>query len=133
MTNKQNELIYDWYDAKEAAEAAKSTIELEQNLRKKVVEELFKNAPEGTQKLELGNGYTLKASIKLDRKLDEAALSAVSEELRKTGFNPEMLIEYKPSLKTKIYRELSVEQTKIFDKALIVKPASPTLELVLPK
>ena len=33
----------------------------------------------------------------------------------------------------KEYRELTAEQTQLFDQCLIVKPGSPALEIVLPK
>lgn len=127
------ELLSTWWNAFTEAEAAKEVIKREQELRKQVFEHYFENPQEGTNYLELPNGWRLKATYKLDRKIDEAALPAVKEQLKEMGVNADSLVEYKPSLKTKLYRELTAEQMRIFDQALTIKPSSPTIELVKPK
>lgn len=112
---------------------AKPLIDQEMAMRKELFAELIPNPKEGTQYIELANGWRLKGIHKLDRKIDEAALDGVKEQLRQNGVNPDLLVEYKPSLKSATYKELTAEQKAIFDHALIMKPGSPTLELVPPK
>jgi len=127
------ELLNAWWNAFNEAEAAKAVIRREQELRKQVFEYYFKDPREGTNYLELPNGWRLKAIYKLDRKIDEAALPAVKEQLKELGVNVDALVEYKPTLKTKLYRELTAEQARIFDQALTIKPSSPIIELVQPE
>lgn len=127
------ELLNAWWSAFNEAEAAKAVIRREQELRKQVFEYYFKDPREGTNYLELPNGWRLKAIYKLDRKIDEAALPAVKEQLKELGVNVDALVEYKPTLKTKLYRELTAEQARIFDQALTIKPSSPIIELVQPE
>lgn len=127
------ELLNAWWNAFNEAEAAKVVIRREQELRKQVFEYYFKDPREGTNYLELPNGWRLKAIYKLDRKIDEAALPAVKEQLKELGVNVDALVEYKPTLKTKLYRELTAEQARIFDQALTIKPSSPIIELVQPE
>lgn len=126
-------LLNAWWNAFTEAEAAKAAIKREQELRRQVFEHYFKNPREGTNYVELPDGWRLKGIYKLDRKIDEAALPAVKEQLKEMGVNADPLVEYKPSLKIKLYRELTAEQMRIFDQALIIKPSSPTIELVKPK
>lgn len=127
------ELLNAWWNAFNEAEAAKAVIRREQELRKQVFEYYFKDPREGTNYLDLPNGWRLKAIYKLDRKIDEAALPAVKEQLKELGVNVDALVEYKPTLKTKLYRELTAEQSRIFDQALTIKPSSPIIELVEPE
>ena len=127
------ELLNAWWNAFNEAEAAKAAIRREQELRKQVFEYYFKDPREGTNYLELPDGWRLKAIYKLDRKIDEAALPAVKEQLKELGVNVDTLVEYKPTLKTRLYRELTAEQARIFDQALTIKPSSPIIELVQPE
>lgn len=133
LTPEQQTLITAWQDAQVKAEAAKQAVTLEQNLRKQVMASLFADGKEGTNTVELANGWKLKGTIKLDRKLDKATLLSISDKLRELGVNPDTLVEWKPDLKTSVYRELTAEQATLFDTALTIKPGSPTLELVAPK
>jgi hypothetical protein len=86
--------------------------------------------------MDLDQGWTLKLTHKIDRKVDEAALPAVQEQLRLLEINPDPLVKMKPDLDTKAYKALKLvnpDAAKVFEQALIIKPASPTLELVAPK
>ena len=133
MTNEQEILIQQWQEAKAKAEEAKLAIDAEMELRKKVFAVVFPTPTEGTNKLELGAGYVLKGAYKIERKVDDAALGPVMKELRDMGVNADILVDWKPSVKISTYRECSTEVQRVFDRALIIKPASPTLELVEPK
>lgn len=129
----RDEAIQTWLEAKGAADAVKPLIAAELEARKALFDLVYTAPKEGVNKLDLGEGYTLKGSYKLERKIDDAALASVMEELRQDGVNPDFLVEWKPSLKIAAYRELTAEQAQTMDKALIIKPSTPTLELVAPR
>ena len=136
ITEEQLALLARWEEALRAAAQAKRLIELEQELRKQVQAALFPAPKEGANTMELNAGWKLKLTYKLDRKLDEATLPAVKEELRKMNVNPDPLVKMKPELDLAAYRNLmkiAPEAGKVFDQALMIKPASPTLELISPK
>ena len=133
MNEQQIALIEQWRLAKQEVDAMKHIVAAERELRKEVFESFFVNPKEGTSTIELQGGWKLKGVFKLDRKLDEAAIPAMCEQLRTIGVNPDTLLEYKASLKMATYKELTEEQRQVFDQALIVKPASPTVDLLPPK
>src|SRR3989304_9846765 len=83
--------LMEWSKAKEAALECKPIIEAEQALRKEVVAMFFPDPKEGPTNLPLQQGWKLKAVVKLNRKIDEAALPAVGEQLRAVGVNPDTL------------------------------------------
>jgi len=128
--------LAEWHNAVQEALKAKSIIEAEQALRKEVAEMFFPEPEEGTNTYELQAGYKLKLTHKIDRKVDIATLEAVKLQLREIGINPDPLIEMKPNLVVKAYkglRQVNGDAAKIFEQALTIKPASPTLEVVAPK
>ena len=125
--------IQEWLQALESATYAKTVIARELELRKGIRDKYFAKATEGVNKLQLGNGYFLKLSHKIDRKLDVAVLPSITEELREIGVDIDFVVERKPTLRLANYRELTAEQMQVFDKALTIKPASPELELIEPK
>ena len=128
--------LQEWQFALQAAAEVKPIIEKEQALRKEVTALFFPEPDEGTNNFPLAAGWVLKAVSKLDRKVDEAALPAVFAKLREMKVNPDVLIETKVSLDLKAYRslvEINKDAARVFEEALIIKPASGTLELVPPK
>lgn len=136
MTPELIALLADWTLAIEQATAAKAVVAREMELRKKVMEALFPNPKEGTSTVDLEAGWKAKLVYKIDRKIDEAVLDAVKQQLRDRNINPDPLIRMKPELATTAYRDLhkiDPQSGLIFDQALIIKPASPVLELVPPK
>lgn len=123
-----------WNDAVAQVEnIAKPLIATEMALRKELFAMAFPSPKEGTNDLALPNGWKAKAVYKLDRKLDEAALPAVMDALRKLDVIAESLVRYKPELDTKAYKALSDANQAIFNQCLTIKPASPSLELIQPK
>lgn len=132
MTEEQIKLLEEWRLAKAEADAVKPIIAKEQELRKQVFAAFYPDPKEGTNTLNLAEGWKLKGVYKLDRKIDEAALPAVTEQLREMGVNADTLVKWTPSLKTATYKELTAEQRAVFDQALIIKPGLPTIELVAP-
>lgn len=128
--------LQEWNEAIVAATEAKKAIEKEQTLRKEIMALFFPTPEEGTNEVDLGAGWTLKATHKIDRKLDKAALPAVFQQLREMGVNPDPLVRAEPALETKAYKSLvqtNPDASRVFDQALTIKPGSPTLELIPPK
>lgn len=135
-TQSKEEVLAAWYSAVEGCKVAKVQIELEQNLRKRVAALFFPDPQEGTNTVELQQGWKMKLTHKIDRKLDEASLEAVKVQLREMGVNPDPLVAMKPNLDVKAYKGLKAinpEASKVFEQALTIKPASPTIELLQPK
>lgn len=106
----------------------------EMTLRKELFAMAFPKPTEGTNKLEIGNGYLLKGDYKLNRRLDEAALPTVLGKLKEINYPLiDRLVKYKPDMSIAEYRKLTDEQRKIMDECLTTSPGSPTLEIVAPK
>lgn len=101
-------------------------------LRKKIFGSAFPDPKEGTNNYDLPDGYVLKGQHVLNRDIDIGALDALKPKLREEGMNPDNLVKYKPELKKAEYNKLTEEQKKLFDQCLIIKPGSPSLEIVLP-
>ena len=136
LQKARDEVLNKWYAARQAAAEAKSIIEAEQALRKEVAMLFFLTPKEGVNNYELTAGYKLKLTYKIDRKVEEAAIDMVRKQLEEIGVSIDPLIEYKPSLSTKEYKSLvqvNANAAKVFEQCLVIKPASPTLEIVEPK
>ena len=107
-----------------------------QRREKQLREELFTSAfpapKEGTNNAALPGGWRFKGVYKINRSIDKAALPAVLDAIRKVGFNPDPLIEYKPELVEKEYKTLPDNIRHMFDTALTIKPGLPQVELVAP-
>lgn len=101
-------------------------------MRKRIFGFFFPSPKEGTNTVPLPDSYVLKGGYPITREVDVGAFTAVKEEMTKLGVNADMLVEWKPSLKVAVYRELTDEQQKMFDRCLIIKPGSPSLAIELP-
>jgi len=126
-------LLQSWNTAVVQVEACRPLIAQEQELRKAVMAEFFPTPKEGVNNLDMGQGWTLKGTYRIDRKVDEAALPAVKEQLRELGVNADTVVRYKPEVATTIYKTLSDQARRVFDTVLTIKPGSPTVELIPPK
>lgn len=126
--------LQEWADACADAETAKLVIEKEQKLRRELMAMYFMSPVEGTQYVNLPNGWKLKLVHKIDRKVDEKTIGAISDELRMAGFDPNLVFKWKPELSVTGFKALAVEGQKIAAQAFTEKPANtPTIELVEPK
>lgn len=148
-----DKILVKWQAAKLALAVAKET---EMNLRKQAFNLGFgEDADEGTNKLELGNGYELKGVKKLNYKLvvptgfDGAVVDAVDECAERFakisnegGFIADRLFKYSVDLSISEYRLLA-EDAKVneiknkllneLNKILEISEATPTLEIKEPK
>ena len=119
------ELLEEWLQLKAELDAIKKK---EADLRKMLFQGAFPNPVEGTNTATLEDGTIVKGTHKISRNIDEAALPAVLEKIPE-GIR-DSLVAYKPSLATSAYRKLTAEERKTFDQALIIKPGTPTLEVI---
>lgn len=130
-----------WDNAKKALEAAKAT---ESALRQEVLKDFYSfggesDLREGTENLELGNGYRLKAVFKLSRKLENKngetskALFAIAENFEGGKLYTERLVKWSPDLSVSEYEKLPAEIRAVIDECVTSKAATPSLEIVEPK
>ncbi len=133
MTPAQQQALAAWYAAAQAAEQAKLVIEAEQKARKACFAALGLPTEEGQQAEELAGGWTLKYKTPFVRKIDARVVESLRAPLKTLHVSLDRLIEWKPSLVTKEYRELTAEAKAIFDACLTTTAGMPTLELVAPK
>lgn len=132
--------LFTWYKM----QSDLATLKRAENLmRMRVFRHLFPVPVEGTNSLELDKlpmfaqapeqlGYVLKATHKIQRDLDIAALTALTPKFQEAKLPLAELVKYEPSLVLKAYRKLTDEERQLFEEALIIKPGSPSLEIVLP-
>ena len=140
----QDQLLMLWDEKKKALSDAK---EAEMELRKYIVSRAFPNKQEGTNTLELGNGYQLKAGVKFNYKLAEnkiveSCLDRIALMGNMGPFVAERLVSWSPSFLLTEYRNLQ-EQAKDGDKfakdvlqivneMLTIDDAAPSLEIKAP-
>ncbi len=141
MTNEatRDQVILKWQEANKALAAAK---EAELELRKTVLKLGFdfeSDDREGTQNVDLGAGYKLKAVFKINRRLDnkDNGVDKVLSKIEKSGpegeFVAERLIKWEPKLVKKEYDGLAPKFKKLIDEVITARPGTPTVSLVEPK
>ena len=131
------------------ANILKNAKEKEMELRNKVVAYFFPaGLREGSQTVDLPEGWKLTVEGKINRKIDETVKAAVHQELvEKFQVDSGELIKYKPEIDLPAYRQLqknvagssgdAQERAKMilktFEQMLIVSDGSPQVELKQPK
>jgi hypothetical protein len=116
----------------ELTELQKKIKSVEMEIRKKVANHFVPNPEEGTNTVDLGKGWKVKVKHKLSRTADEAMFATVFEELG-DDYAKEDLFKFKPTLIQSKYNKLSDANKVIFDQCIVMKPGSPTIEIVPPK
>lgn len=143
---KRDELLMAWQAASAALENAKVA---ETQARQAVTTLLFpQGVPEGTNNIDLGNGYTLKIVGKVNYTLSESAkpknpamqpwaTRTALNQLEKTGnegkFIAERLVKWSPELSLTEYRALAPQYKAIIDKALTTSDGMPSVSIEAPK
>lgn len=122
--------LEEWFMLKEKL---KELAEREATLRKEIFLTAFPNAVEGTNKLELANGYQLKAIYPYTRKVDESVLNNMHDQLKEMSISEDKLVKWKPELAVTFYKTLTDEEQHLVDQFLIIKEGSPQLEITKPK
>ena len=115
-------------------------------LRNEVFRLAFANPKEGTNSIEMGNGYQLKAVYKYNYSLSESkqprnggtpfattvALNAIEALGNEGKFLAERVVTWKPELSIKEYRDLDPKYKVLLDKALTITPGTPALSIKAP-
>jgi hypothetical protein len=129
--SKRNDLsdIEEWYGLNEDLKVMKAD---ELRLRKKVFAKYFNNPEEGINSYDVGSGHVLKGTHKLNRSIDEKALTDLPG-TKAMQAAIKACIKWKPSLVKKEYDRLSDKLKRQLDKAVITKPSTPSLQIVQPK
>jgi hypothetical protein len=131
--------LFEWYRIQDELKRLKAQ---EMILRVKLFKHHFKDPKEGTNDLELGplltaanipdDGRVLKGGHVINRSVDEAALLVLAPTFAEKKLPVDKLIKRKPELVIGEYRKLTKEEQLLFDQALVIKPGTPSLEVVLP-
>lgn len=119
-----------WYLLQEQLAKVK---EEEMELRKKIFGSFFPAPKEGTNKQDLTDGWVIKGTHVITRKVDLPTWTNMQAILKEKGLPVDNLIKNVPELVTGVYRTLTAEQRLLFDEVLIIKEGSPSLEIVKPK
>lgn len=117
-----------WRAAKQAAAEVQDIIKEEQRLRKAVIDEWFEGMVEGSRST-IAEGFVLTLTQPFTRTIDVASLDSIKPALAKADVALDDVVLYEPKLQTKVYRMLTDKQRNLFDRALTIKPGSPTLAL----
>lgn len=134
----QNDLFV-WYKMQADLATLKRAESL---LRTRIFRHLFPIPKEGTNTVQLDTlpmlagmaptGNVIKAVHKLNRDIDVAALTTLTPRFQEANLPLAKLVKYVPELVIKEYRKLTDEERQLFEQAIIIKPGSPALEIVLP-
>ncbi len=137
---ERNSRIKDWLAAKATLEAAKNN-ELE--LRNILAKMCFPNPVKGTQRIDLGEGYSLKMVHKVNYKIDAEKVEDVLDEIEKVGnegqFLGERLVKLQYDLSVSEYGKLDVSNPThkkvkaLLDKIVTTTDATPAMEFEVPK
>ena len=121
------QLLSEWEENKRMAEHYAA---LEKDQRALLFAGAFPNPVEGTQRHQLPDGRVIVGQHKVNRRIDEAALTVTLQALREQGVaNADQLVKYKPELAKREWNSLSPDMKLIFSTAVIATPGSPTIEV----
>lgn len=118
----------------EAARIAAEASTKERELRKQVIQAFAGETvlEEGTNTYDLPNvGYKLKLKQSYTRKVDEAALTAIADQLPEGTVDK--VTRTKIELKVGDYKKLPDDVKFLFDECVITTPGSIAVEIVQPK
>ncbi len=116
---------------REIAKKCDPLIEEEMALRKELTAILFPNAVEGTNTLDLPDGWKIKLVHTVDRKLDEAALDATFAQLH-PGWK-DVLLRYVPRLNMEAFREAHPDMQRFIQASCLTeKPNAPKFDIIEP-
>lgn len=130
MSTVNIEKLEKWYNMQEELKVLR---EAESVLRNEIFKVAFPNPKEGTNKLDLPEGWVLNATMPITRKVDLAAFLALKEELEAAHISPDKMVKFLPELELKQYRCLTEEEVQLVDQFLIIKEGSPQMKIVMPK
>ena len=127
---QRDKLVSDWQHADMLLKASKAA---EYQLRLEIARDLFDAKVEsGTENLDLGAGYTLKCTKKLNYSLDAKRVESVLDQLS-SPILADRLVSWKPDLRVSEYKQLPDDDRTLVDTVLTIKQATPAVQLVEPK
>lgn len=144
-SKSEDEVLLHWQSLQQQLLALKQA---ELDFRKYVVSRNFPKPTEGMNNKDLGNGYTLKASVKYNYKLAENdkvedCLDRIAATGNEGRFIAERLMGWTPNFHVSEYRMLQEEAEKnnptastilgIVNEMLTIENAAPTLEIKAPR
>lgn len=119
------------------AELLKAVKNVEMAQRKEIFGDIFPDPKTGTNTLDLGAGYKLKAVHGYETKLEATTFALLQPEIEKLGDAAKAelaeAVKFTPALVAKGYKAMSEEVKELFDECLVTKPKSVSMELVVPK
>lgn len=118
-----------WYKMQEDLKILRDE---ENKLRIEIFKAAFPDPKEGTNKVDLKEGWVLNATMPISRKVDLAAFLAMKEQLDEAGISSDKMVKFLPELELKQYRCLTEEEVQLVDQFLIIKEGSPQMKIVLP-
>jgi len=129
--------IQEWIQLKQKLDSVKA---FEMELRKEITDYVFGDRATAVEsfyeKMNLGNGYGLKATQKLNYKLDEQdRIVVVIDKLTELGKaeTASNVFKWKVELSESAYKKLDPEAKALVDEVLSIKIGSPVLEFIEPK
>jgi len=137
-------LLMKWKASQELLEQAKAD---EIVWRKRVVDFAFDpEKKKGTERIDLGAGYQLKAVKKINygwikgpdgKKVNKDAIETALGKIEETGpagaLIADRLVTWKPDLSLTEYEKLPAELKPIIDAVIVTTEGAPTLEIIPPK
>jgi len=121
--------LLEWDEAKKQLALLKNK---EMMLRQKIFKAYFPTPKEGTNKAPLANGWELKGGYVLNRAVELGAFTNMRDQFLSAGLRVDDLVKFSPELVKSAYNKLTAEEQNLFDRCLVIKEGSPTLEIVLP-
>lgn len=115
--------LEEWYDLSRELKTLK---ERELTLRRELFAAYFTDPKEGTNTIEIEEGWELVGGYTFTRTIDPAALDAVVEQLGNVLDN---VVVWKPSLSVTNYRKMNDADRHVLEQALVIKPGAPTLAI----
>ena len=129
-TVERDRILTKWWGASMALAKAKKE---ESELRAAAFALCFPAPKIGTNNLELGKGYILKAKVKQNFKVsgtDEQVKEVLQHLPEGSGAG---LFRWKPELSQTVYKQLTREEKLIVNDILTISDGTPELEMVVPK
>ena len=127
---QRDKLVSEWQHADTLLKSAKAA---EYQLRLEIARDLFDARVEsGTENLDLGSGYILKCTKKLNYSLDAKKVEGVLQSLS-SPILADRLVTWKPDLRISEYKQLPDDDRVKVDTVLTIKQATPAVQLVEPK
>ena len=118
--------LYQWYEMNEQLKKLKAE---ELSLRKEIFAEYFPEPVEGTNRCDVEGNAQLVANFPYNYTVDADNLEAGLKHVPKS--QKDTLITMKPSMSTKVYRQLSNKaRTGFTSECLTVTPGTPSLQIV---